>query len=97
MQTNVLITFNNNVYLWFSWPDHGRVTDEAWIAETSKYGPSLKEISKIYFKSQVFLQKALHQTHRVFKFRIYSRTSMARTPWNHENMFETGVVRANEC
>ena len=27
----------------------------------------------------------------------YSRTSMARTPLNHENMFETGVVRANEC
>ena len=29
--------------------------------------------------------------------KIYSRTSMARTPWNHENMFETRVVRANEC
>ena len=28
---------------------------------------------------------------------IYSRTSMARTPLNHENIFDTGVVRANEC
>ena len=27
----------------------------------------------------------------------YSRTSMARTPSDHENMFEIGVVRANEC
>ena len=27
----------------------------------------------------------------------YSRPSMARTGWDHENMFETGVVRANEC
>ena len=27
----------------------------------------------------------------------YSQTSMARTPWNHENKFETGAVRANEC
>ena len=30
---------------------------------------------------------------------LYSRTSMARTPldfWNHENMFETKVVRAKE-
>ena len=27
----------------------------------------------------------------------YSRTSMARTPLDHENMFETGEVRANEC
>ena len=27
----------------------------------------------------------------------YSRTSMARTPLGHEHMFETGVVRANEC
>ena len=26
------------VYFWFSSPDHVRVTDEAWIAETSKYG-----------------------------------------------------------
>ena len=25
--------------LWFSSPDHVRVTDEAWIAKTSKYGP----------------------------------------------------------
>ena len=30
-------------------------------------------------------------------FLKYSRTSMARNLWNHENMFETGVVRANEC
>ena len=29
--------------------------------------------------------------------KTYSRTSMARTGWDHENMFETGVVRANEC
>ena len=27
----------------------------------------------------------------------YSRTSMAQTLWNHENIFETGVVQANEC
>ena len=27
---------------------------------------------------------------------IYSRTSVARTRWDHENMFETGVVRAYE-
>ena len=27
----------------------------------------------------------------------YSRTLLARTPWNHEKMFETGVVQANEC
>ena len=27
----------------------------------------------------------------------YSRTSKARIPWEHENMFETGLVRANEC
>ena len=26
----------------------------------------------------------------------YSRTSMARTRWDHENMFETRVVRAIE-
>ena len=27
---------------------------------------------------------------------LYSRTSMIQTPGNHENMFETGVIRANE-
>ena len=27
----------------------------------------------------------------------YSRTSLAQTLWDHENMFETGVVRASEC
>ena len=27
----------------------------------------------------------------------YSRTSGFEYPWDHENMFETGVVRANEC
>ena len=27
----------------------------------------------------------------------YSTTSMLETLLNHENMFETGVVRANEC
>ena len=26
-----------------------------------------------------------------------SGSSMAEDLWNHENMFETGVVRANEC
>ena len=26
-----------------------------------------------------------------------SRTLMAQTLWNHENMFETGVVRTSEC
>ena len=29
-----------DVYVWYSSPDHVRVTDEAWIAETTKYGPS---------------------------------------------------------
>ena len=28
---------------------------------------------------------------------MYSRISVAYTFFNHENMFETGVVRANEC
>ena len=28
---------------------------------------------------------------------IYSRTSLARTPLEHENMFKTGVVRAYNC
>ena len=28
---------------------------------------------------------------------IYSRASMARTPLDPKNIFETGVVRANEC
>ena len=32
----------------------------------------------------------------VIQEREYSRTSMARTRWVHENMFETGVVRANK-
>ena len=27
---------------------------------------------------------------------MYSKTSMARISWNHENMFEAGVVRGNE-
>ena len=27
----------------------------------------------------------------------YNKTSMARTPWNHKNMFEAGVVRASMC
>ena len=27
----------------------------------------------------------------------YSRTSMGRTPLEPSNIFETGVVRANEC
>ena len=27
----------------------------------------------------------------------YSRTTMARTHWDYENMFETGVIRVNEC
>ena len=29
--------------------------------------------------------------------KYYSRTSMGRTLWDHENMFEAWVVRANEC
>ena len=29
------------VFLWLSSPDHVRVTDEAWIAKTLKYGPCL--------------------------------------------------------
>ena len=33
----------------------------------------------------------------VFQEREYSSTYMARTRWFHENMVETGVVRANEC
>ena len=28
---------------------------------------------------------------------IYSRTSVAQTPWNRENIIETRIVRANEC
>ena len=28
---------------------------------------------------------------------LYSRTSMARTPFEHENMSETGIVRGSEC
>ena len=27
---------------------------------------------------------------------MYSRTAMARTLWNHENIFGTGIVRAND-
>ena len=27
---------------------------------------------------------------------VYTLCSMAGTPWSHENMYETGVVRANE-
>ena len=36
---------------------------------------------------------------RIYQINVvkYSKTSMARTLWNHENMFETRVVRANEC
>ena len=27
----------------------------------------------------------------------YNRTSVARAPWSHENMFETSVVQTYEC
>ena len=43
----------------------------------------------------VFNMKVFNQ--KCNSLAIYSRTSMARTRWDHENMFETGVVRANEC
>ena len=42
------------------------------------------------FKTKVFNQKC-------DSLAIYTRTSLARTRWDHEYMFETGVVRANEC
>ena len=43
---------------------------------------------------------ALRMYHLVFESCIgtmYSRPSMARTPLEPENIFETGGVRANEC
>ena len=54
------LPFNRKRYanLWFLSADHVRVTDDAWIAETSKYGPCssfwmqyllLQELFKIYF------------------------------------------------
>ena len=39
---------------------------------------------------------SLFSTEKINDFK-YSRTSMAQTRWDQQNMFETGVVRANEC
>ena len=42
-----------------------------------------------------------HETHtsllKILQTVNYSRTSMAQTPLGHGNIFETGVVRVNEC
>ena len=63
------------VYLWFSSPVHVRVTDEAWIAESSKYGPCLSFW-------MLFLLLKEH-------FKIYSTAhSLSLSPTHRPNMTE---------
>ena len=67
-----------------------------------KYWNQEKKSRNVFIRQRIF-QECQRRPILLYTFVItpvkgkYSRTSMTRAPGNHVKMFETGVVRANEC
>ena len=70
------------------------------VADGEKVIPVINDIRDKYSDKMavtVLTQVYMEPMERIFKILLTVERQWLEHLWNHDNMFETGVVRANEC